>query len=67
MYKIRNNEPPECLKNMFKTSNNKNYKHRSNELDFALPKSNTNYLKKRFSYSGASLLERMQSNIISTV
>ena len=37
------------------TTNNKNYNLRSNELDFALPKPNTNYLKKSFSYSGAAL------------
>jgi hypothetical protein len=43
MYKIRNNEFPECLTSMFNTSNNKNYNVRSNELDFALPKPNTNY------------------------
>ena len=55
MYKIRNNEFPECLTSMFNTSNNKNYNLRSNELDFALPKPNTNYLKKSFSYSGAAL------------
>ena len=55
MYKIRNNELPECLTSMFKTSNNKNYKLRSNTLDFALPKPTTNYLKKSFSYSGAAL------------
>ena len=55
MYKIRNNELPECLKSMFKTGNNKSYKLRSNELDFALPKPTTNYLKKSFCYSGAAL------------
>ena len=49
------NEFPECLTSMFNTSNNKNYNLRSNELDFALPKPNTNYLKKSFSYSGAAL------------
>ena len=46
MFKIRNNEFPKCLTSMFNTSNNKNYNLRSNELDFALPKPNTNYLKK---------------------
>jgi hypothetical protein len=55
MFKIRNNEFPKCLTSMFNTSNNKNYNLRSNELDFALPKPNTNYLKKSFSYSGAAL------------
>jgi hypothetical protein len=39
----------------FNTSNNRNYNLRGNELDFALPKPNTNYLKKSFSYSGAAL------------
>jgi hypothetical protein len=55
MYKIRNNEFPESLTSMFNTSNNKNYNLRSNELDFSLPKPNTNYLKKSLSYSGAAL------------
>ena len=41
-------------------SNNKNYKLRSNELDFALPKLTTNYLKKGFSYSGAALWNDLQ-------
>ena len=45
---------PNALTSMFKTSNNKNYKLRSNALDFALPKPTTNYLKKSFSYSGAA-------------
>ena len=43
MYKIRNNEFPECLTSMFKTSNNKNYKLRSNALDFAFFTSKTDY------------------------
>jgi hypothetical protein len=46
MYKIRNNEFPECLTSMFNISNNKHYNLRSNELDFALRKPNTNDLKK---------------------
>jgi hypothetical protein len=57
MYKIRNNEFPECLTSMFNTSNNKNYNLRSNKLDFALPKPkpNTKYFLKSFKYSGAAL------------
>jgi hypothetical protein len=56
MYKIRNNEFPECLTSMFSTSNNKNYNLRSNELYFVLPKPNTNYLKKKASviHAGAA-------------
>ena len=53
MYKIRNNELPKCLKSMFKSSNNKIYKLRSNELDFTLPKPNTNHCKKSFSVGAA--------------
>jgi hypothetical protein len=55
MYKIRDNDLPECLASMFNISNNQNYNLRSNELDFSIPKPNTNYLKKSFSYSGAAL------------
>jgi hypothetical protein len=36
MYKIRNNEFPECLTSMFNTSNNKTYNLRGNELDFVI-------------------------------
>ena len=55
MHKIRNNDGlPEGLTSMFTTTNNSNYNLRSNEIDFAMSKPNTNYLKKSFSYSGAS-------------
>ena len=59
MYKVKNNEFPESQTSMLNTSNNKNL--RSNELDFALPKPNTNYLKKSFSYSGAALWNDLPS------
>jgi hypothetical protein len=58
MYKIRNNEFPECLTSMFNTSNNKNYNLRSNKLDFALPKPNTNYLEKKLQLFRCCALER---------
>ena len=55
MHKIRNNNGlPEGLISMFTSNNNSNYNLRSNEIDFAMSKPNTNYLKKSFSYSGAS-------------
>ena len=55
MHKIRNNDGlPEGLTSMFTMTNNSNYNLRSNEIDFAMSKPNTNYLKKSFSYSGAS-------------
>ena len=54
MYKIKNNKFSECMTSMFNTSKNKNYNLRNYDVDFAIPKPNTNILK-RNSYSGVSL------------
>ena len=55
MYKMRNNELSEFMTNMFNVTNNTNYNLRSNKVDFALQKPNTNFMKKSISYSGAKL------------
>ena len=55
MYKIKNNKFSECMTSMFNTSKNKNYNLRNNDVDFAIPKPNTNFLKRSISYSGVNL------------
>ena len=55
MYKIKNNNHSECMTTMFNTSKNKNYNHRNNDVDFAILKPNTNFLKRSISYSGVNL------------
>ena len=44
-FKIRNNKLSECMANMFNVTDNINYNVRSNKVDFALPKPNTNFMK----------------------
>ena len=55
MYKIKNNKLSECMTSLIKRSNNKNYNLGNNEVYFAIPKPNTNFLKRSISYSGVNL------------
>ena len=55
MYKIKNNKFSECMTSMFNTSKNNNYNLRNNDVDFPIPKPNTNFLKRSISYSGVNL------------
>ena len=63
MYKIRNNELSECMASMFNVTNNTNYNLRSNKVDFALPKPNTNCLKNTISYWGAKLCNNLPKSV----
>ena len=60
MYKIKNNKFSESMTSMFNTSKNKNYNLRNNAVDFAIPKPNTNFLKRNISYSGVNLWNDLQ-------
>jgi hypothetical protein len=54
MYQVNNNMVPDYLIELFtKTSTLHNYQTRQAEFNFALPKPNTNFGKKSFSYRGA--------------
>ena len=55
LQRIRNEKVPSSISNMFKIQSNDRYNLRSNNniYDFGKPK--TNYMKKSFSYSAASL------------
>ena len=46
MYKLKTNKFSECMTSMFNTSKNKNCNLRNNDVDFAIPKPNTNFLKR---------------------
>ena len=60
---IRNKELSECMANLFNVTNNTNYNLRSNRVDFALPKPNTNFMKKSISYSDAKLWNNLPKNV----
>ena len=55
MHKLRNDALPPSLTNMFKIANNDRYNLRSNDNNYTLEKPETNFMKKSFSYSAASL------------
>ena len=53
MYKIRKGEYQESISKIFKIASNQTYTLRNNNIDYALDKPKTNFLKKSISYSGA--------------
>ena len=56
MYKTLNDLAPDYLSCLFTQHHIKDYNLRNREQKLSLPKPNTNYLKRSFSYSGASCL-----------
>ena len=48
---------------MFNVTNNTNYNRRSSKVDFALPKPNTNFMKKSISYLGAKLWNNLPKSV----
>ena len=56
MYKTLNDLAPDYLQCLFTQRHIKDYNLRNFEQNLSLPKPNTNYLKRSFSYSGASCL-----------
>lgn len=63
MYKIRKGECPESISNIFNVKNNQQYSLRSDNLDYALEKPRTNFLKKSISYSGAKLWNELPNRL----
>ena len=64
MYKILNNLAPNYLKDHFETSAIDNfYKLRNRKLCLALPKPQTEYLKKRFAFSGVKLWNTLPEDV----
>ena len=56
MFKILNGETPDYLSNKFIFRNDTtSYRLRNSEMRLALPQPRTDYVRKRFSYSGAAL------------
>ena len=55
MHRIRNEKMPSSICNMFKIKINDRYDLRSNNNNYDLGKPETNFMKKSFSYSAASL------------
>ena len=55
MHRIRNEKTPSSICNMFRIKINDRYDLRSNNNNYDLGKPETNFMKKSFSYSAASL------------
>ena len=55
MHRIRNEKMPSSISNMFKIRISDRYDLRSNNNNYDLGKPETNFMKKSFSYSAASL------------
>ena len=62
MYKTMNGLTPEYLQRLFAQSYS-NYNLRNSEGKLALPKPRTNYLKRSFSYSGATLWNNLPDSL----
>ena len=61
MHKIRNNEFPNNILNMFNLKTNSRYNLRRNNRDFILDKPNTNFMKKSISYAAPSAWNNLPS------
>ena len=62
MFKILNGLAPDYLQDLFSIRTTK-YNVRNLEMKLNLAKPNTNYLKKSFSYSAASLWNNLPNNL----
>lgn len=62
MFKILNGLAPDYLQDLFSIRTTK-YNVRNLEMKLNLPKPNTNYLKRSFSYSAASLWNNLPKNL----
>jgi hypothetical protein len=64
MFKAKHNMLPNCLTELFITSNEiHNYNTRQSEFNFALPKPKTNFMKKSFAYRGAETWNNLSADI----
>ena len=61
MHKVRNDIIPSSLTNLFKIKTNDRYDLRSNNNNYVLGKPKTNFMKKSFAYSAASLWNGLSS------
>ena len=63
MYKILHNEAPNYLKQLFHHVNEySNYELRDSNINLILPKPNSDYLKKRFSFTGSKAWNNLRLN-----
>jgi hypothetical protein len=60
MHRKRNEKMPSSISNMFKIRINDRYDLRSNNNNYDLGRPETNFMKKSFSYSAASLGNDLQ-------
>ncbi len=63
MHKVKSNELPASMNNLFQIANNTNYDLRSNGNDFLLQKPKTNYMKKSITYNGAIAWNKLPNNV----
>ena len=63
MYKTLNDLAPDYLQCLFTRRHIKDYNLRNLEQKLSLPKPNTNYLKRSFSYSGACLWNNLPQDL----
>ncbi len=63
MHKVKSNELPASMNNLFQIANNPNYDLRSNGNDFLLQKPKTNYMKKSITYNGAIAWNKLPNNV----
>ena len=63
MYKILHNEAPNYLNQLFHYVNeSSNYDLRDSNINLILPKRNSDYLKKRFSFTGSKVWNNLHLN-----
>jgi hypothetical protein len=55
MHKVKNRQFPESISSMFHINRNDNYNLRNNNVNYALPKPKTDFMKKSINYSAVSL------------
>jgi len=63
MFKTLNGETPDYLSTKFIFRNDTSYRLRNSELRLALPQPRTDYVRKRFSSSGAALWNSLPADI----
>ena len=66
-FKALTNRLPDYVENFFKKSENCNYSLRSNNIKLSLPKPNTNFLKRSFSYRAAQGWNELSDEITKNI
>ena len=62
-HKVKSNELPASMNNLFKIANNQIHILRSNSNDFLLQKPKTNYMKKSITYNGAIAWHKLSNDV----